>query len=287
MSMHSFDPAIAAQVGVVPAVIYQNILYWAKRNASEGERHEDDQRPRHFHEGRWWTFNSVKGLSRLFPYLTEEQIRRALEKLEAAGFVAVGYFHRDRFNRSKWYSPLLPSDVAQLANASGENAKSFGNGAKCTSGENAECTLGKITESYADIDSDITTDDSLSAEPTPAPQAQSKDGEITLAVKAYNETAERCGLPHVRKLTAARLSKLRARLKDCGGLDGWRDALAKLEASTHCTGGNDRGWRACLDFLLQESSFVKLIEGAYDDKRPKYTNGGGTSAARPMMPGEW
>ena len=118
-------------------------------------------------------------------------------------------------------------------------------------------------------------EDSLSAEPTPAPQAQSKEGEITLAVKAYNETAERCGLPTTRKLTAARLSKLRARLKDCDGLDGWRDALAKLEASTHCTGGNDRGWRANLDFLLQESSFVKLIEGAFDDKRPKYTNGGG------------
>lgn len=254
MSMHSFDPIIAAQVGVVPAVIYQNITFWHARAAANGK---------HQHDGRTWVYNSVKAWGALFPYLTPKQIRGALEKLEEAGLVATGCYNQTPYDRTKWYCPLgqldLPSGANEIA-ASGQ----------------------PIPVSKPDIK----PVESLSAEPTPTPQAQSRDGEITLAVKAYNTTAERCGLPHVRKLTAARLSKLRARLKDCGGLDGWRDALAKLEASTHCTGGNDRGWRACLDFLLQESSFVKLIEGAYDDKRPKYTNGAGEPKRRNAMNAE-
>ena len=33
-------------------------------------------------------------------------------------------------------------------------------------------------------------------------------------------------------------------------------------------GENDRGWRANIDFFLQAKSSTKLMEGAYDDKRP-------------------
>lgn len=96
---------------------------------------------------------------------------------------------------------------------------------------------------------------------------------IDEAVAAYNRVAEQCGLPVAKKITTARRSKLRARLQDCGGLSGWVEALRKVAASSHCTGGNNRGWRADLDFLLQEQSFVRLMEGRYDDRSPKGRNG--------------
>src|SRR5690606_31060409 len=70
------------------------------------------------------------------------------------------------------------------------------------------------------------------------------------------------------RLTEERRAKLRQRLADAGGLDGWRAALDKLARSPHCTGQNDRGWRADLDFLLQKSSFLRLLEGRYDPRRP-------------------
>lgn len=94
-----------------------------------------------------------------------------------------------------------------------------------------------------------------------------------LAVKAYNAMAERAGLAQVQKLHDTRKAKLLARLKDCGGLEGWAEALRKVKASPFLTGQNDRGWRADFDFLMRESSFTKLMEGAYDG-RPGGGGGG-------------
>lgn len=99
-----------------------------------------------------------------------------------------------------------------------------------------------------------------------------------LAVKAYNAMADRAGLAQVQKLHDTRKAKLRARLKDCGGLEGWSVALAKVEASPFLTGQNDRGWRADFDFLMRESSFTKLMEGAYDG-RPGGGGGDGFAQA--------
>ena len=84
------------------------------------------------------------------------------------------------------------------------------------------------------------------------------------AVDAYNDAAQQAGWPQVQKLTPARRSAIKARLKDAGGIDGWRFALAKARASPHLCGQNDRGWTASFDFLTSQSSFAKLMEGNYD-----------------------
>lgn len=84
------------------------------------------------------------------------------------------------------------------------------------------------------------------------------------ALKIWNETAERWGLPIAKKMTKTRQSKLKARLNDCGGLEGWQAACEKVEASPFLRGEKGE-WRADLDFMLQESKFTKLMEGAYDD----------------------
>lgn len=88
--------------------------------------------------------------------------------------------------------------------------------------------------------------------------------DVQSAFEAYNAVAGRCGLPAAQKLTDARRRKLVRRLHDCGGLDGWHVALDKLEASKGLRGDNDRGWRADLDFLCQDQSFTRLMEGFYD-----------------------
>ena len=94
----------------------------------------------------------------------------------------------------------------------------------------------------------------------------SMPGEITEAMEAWNQLASDLSLPTITKFSANRRSKLAARLRDCGGIDGWRSALAKIRGSPFCRGDNDRGWKADFDFLLQESSFIKLMEGRYDDR---------------------
>ena len=88
--------------------------------------------------------------------------------------------------------------------------------------------------------------------------------DIGRAYSLYNLTAEKCKIPKAQRLTQTRKSKIKARLKDCGGLEGWKSALEKVEASKFCQGKNDHGWKADLDFLLQETSFTRLMEGRYD-----------------------
>lgn len=110
-------------------------------------------------------------------------------------------------------------------------------------------------------------------EPEPEPVREeepkgslSPDSDLTEAVAAYNETAGSAGWPRVQVLNKARKSALKQRLHDCGGILGWRDALARARASPHCCGQNDRGWTASFDFLTQASSFAKLMEGNYDPR---------------------
>ncbi|WP_172823716.1 YdaU family protein [Paracoccus aminovorans] len=96
--------------------------------------------------------------------------------------------------------------------------------------------------------------------------------EIAIAVSAYNASAASAGWPKVQVLNKTRRSSLKARLKDCGGLDGWVVALAKAKASPHLCGQNNRGWTASFDFLTSQSGFTKLMEGNYDDRQSPQQN---------------
>lgn len=89
---------------------------------------------------------------------------------------------------------------------------------------------------------------------------------IKIAFNAYNEMAGRAGIPQAQSLTPKRKSAIKARLKGAGGMEGWMAALGKVEASPHCRGENDRGWKADLDFVCTESKFVKIMEGSYDQQ---------------------
>ncbi|MBM3606199.1 MAG: DUF1376 domain-containing protein [Alphaproteobacteria bacterium] len=111
---------------------------------------------------------------------------------------------------------------------------------------------------------------SLSAEPT-FPDLAHVD-EISQAVSAYNEAAEVVGWSKVQKLSRERRVKLAARLREAGGIEGWRVAMSKARASPLCTGNNERGWVASFDFLISKEKFTRLMEGQYDDRRSSRTD---------------
>jgi hypothetical protein len=114
MSAHHFDPNIAAQVGCNAAVIYQNLFYWAEKNAAND---------RHFYDGRWWTYNSITAFAELFPYLTGKQIRTALDKLESSGLIVSGCYNKSAYDRTKWYSPSCLNLKTHLPKKSNELAQ--------------------------------------------------------------------------------------------------------------------------------------------------------------------
>lgn len=100
------------------------------------------------------------------------------------------------------------------------------------------------------------------------------------AVEIYNESAGRTGWPRVQRLTPQRRAACNARLSECGGIDGWRTAIAKGAASSFLCGSNQTGWKADFDFFCQSKSFTKLMEGSYDDRTPGEGHGGNGETVR-------
>lgn len=89
--------------------------------------------------------------------------------------------------------------------------------------------------------------------------------EVSEAVAAFNDTAARAGLSQVQKMSDTRRKAVRQSLKDCGGIDGWRVALSKIEQSDFLTGRNGR-WRCDFDWINKPANFTKLMEGNYDNR---------------------
>lgn len=96
--------------------------------------------------------------------------------------------------------------------------------------------------------------------------------EIKEAVEAWNAMADRAGLPKVQRLTDPRKKAIKARLRELGGLEGWAELLAKVEASAWLTGkvpgtaGRDP-FRATIDWITKPHNFTKIMEDTYGQAR--------------------
>ena len=85
------------------------------------------------------------------------------------------------------------------------------------------------------------------------------------AVSEFNALADELRLVRVQRLTARRRNLLNARLAECGGLDGWREIIARIRGSPGLLGENGRAWKIGFDWLIDETHFARLAEGQYDD----------------------
>ena len=89
-------------------------------------------------------------------------------------------------------------------------------------------------------------------------------------VERWNDFALEHGLSEVKRLSKQRISSIAARLKawtDGRSLENFTatfdQALEKIIETQWMFGDNERGWLVTFDFLCQESSFNKLMEGVY------------------------
>ena len=89
-----------------------------------------------------------------------------------------------------------------------------------------------------------------------------------VAWQVFNSMAARTGLPQAQSFTATRRKHLNARMQEAGGIEGWRIACEKVEASEFLTGGGANGWTCDIDFMLRASKFAKILEGSFDDRNP-------------------
>ena len=102
----SFNIEAARRFGVDGAVLLQGMAAWISKNRAN---------ERHFHDGRWWTYNSKAALARLFPFWTEKQIRRIVNALTAAEAILQGNYSDGSYHNTTWYA--LSDDVLELLGA--------------------------------------------------------------------------------------------------------------------------------------------------------------------------
>lgn len=92
---HSFDVEVAKEVGVIAAVIFQNIAFWCEHSRANESN---------FHDGYYWTYNTNKALCELFPYLSSKNIRTAIQKLIDADLIMTGNYNKMAYDRTMWYA---------------------------------------------------------------------------------------------------------------------------------------------------------------------------------------
>ncbi|MDO5621933.1 MAG: hypothetical protein Q4G24_10730 [Paracoccus sp. (in: a-proteobacteria)] len=86
------------------------------------------------------------------------------------------------------------------------------------------------------------------------------------AVAIWNDAAGRCGWPRVVVLNGPRRAQVMARMRECGGLDGWRAAVERAEASDFLSGRRGGGGWFAFDWLVKSANFIKVMEGNYDNR---------------------
>lgn len=140
---HSFDCDVAAKFGMLEAVLIWNFQHWIKLNRDNN---------RNFRDGRTWTYNSVKALHKQYHYISQDKIRRALDKLEQAGVMVKGVYNEHPGDRTTWYAFAdedqwipMSDHLAPMPNGEGDSAKPFGSRAKSTN--KTDRTTDKETDS--------------------------------------------------------------------------------------------------------------------------------------------
>jgi hypothetical protein len=79
-------------------------------------------------------------------------------------------------------------------------------------------------------------------------------------------------LPKVVAFGRGRRTHLAARRQEQCFVENFAAAVARVAVSDFCLGKNARGWKATIDWMLQDGVCAKIMEGNYDN-RPSVTNG--------------
>lgn len=122
MAIARYTLAVDRRFGMECAVIIKHLYFWIKKN---------QVCEKNFHDGRYWTYGSVKAFCELFPYMGDKKLRNAFKKLEDNGLIVVGNYNTLPFDRTKWYA-LTTKGMRLMESGSFDSAKG-----QLTSGERA------------------------------------------------------------------------------------------------------------------------------------------------------
>lgn len=122
---HRFNVEVATRYGVPCALVLGHIDYLVEKARTDGEKKRN---------GKYWVSKSVKKIAQLYPYYTENTIRRAIERLRQEKLIETGHFPTNECPSTLWYTltkkgkSMLQKggdDLAILPNQNGTSAETI------------------------------------------------------------------------------------------------------------------------------------------------------------------
>lgn len=86
---------MAKKYGVDGAILIQHFQYAISHHREKGT---------HFHEGRYWTYDSLDHLTSLYPFWTKDIIRRIIKHLKLKEVLITGNFNKHSYDRTRWFA---------------------------------------------------------------------------------------------------------------------------------------------------------------------------------------
>ena len=121
---YSFNVEAALRYGVNGAIFIQNLYFWIQKNEAN---------ERHFYDGKTWTYNSARALSKLFPFWSKRQIDCMIKRLVDVGAIFIGNYNKKALDRTRWFalsddvlsiyaiSPKCQMQMTNMSNANDQN----------------------------------------------------------------------------------------------------------------------------------------------------------------------
>ena len=117
---HYFNVEIAKKYGMLEAILIHNIYYWTLKNKAN---------EKHYHNGYYWSYNSIKAFGELFPYVSQRQIQNSLKKLKELGIIITDNFNTSPYDKTLWYTisakglSIMQKCQIEMPNLSNRNVK--------------------------------------------------------------------------------------------------------------------------------------------------------------------
>lgn len=243
---HSFNLELAEKYGIEEAIILNNLFFWIRKNVANDK---------HLHDGRYWTYNTNKALSRLFPYISDGKIFRALKHLEDADMIVKGNYNKNKMDRTCWYA-FSDNGLKVLSSLGYSINPPFqqNDNNDFSNMKNANCQNG-MTIPY--INTDINKEDKDKS------LSKKEDGvDFEMIKSKWEETNP--NLASVRMINDKRKKAIRALLKNNNAdVEDLINAFKIISISSFCQGS--KGWKASFDWLINNTKncFIRTLEGDY------------------------
>ena len=293
---HSFNVAVAAEYGILEAVLFENISYWVEKNKANDV---------HFHDGYYWTYNSAKAFSEMFPYVSSRTISRALHHLCDEELLIIGDYNENPYDKTLWYT-LTPKGQGIRQDGIGSKTDCQMDRTDCqtdktncqmdktdcqmdrtdcqTDKTNCQTEVSKMTnrsvkngEPIPDINTNINTDINIPDINTNINTDINADSNLTVSKDTVCRTdIQRVteqwnllavyGIKPVNSIRSGtrRYDMLKARIRSYG-IEKILEAVGNIKNSSFLCGGGQKGWTITFEWFVRPNNFIKVLEGNYDD----------------------